>query len=225
MRVYLLERLKKVLIGKENIKMKKKIAFLLRGFRHYLRNVGEFIDHVRLKYMLFLNNVEYESINSHGMPYFCVGLTGKCIIGNNFSMNNGLRFNPIGFPQPCTIYVGENAKLRIGNNVGISQTSIICHKEIEIQDNVKIGGGTKVFDTDFHSINYLSRRNFKEDMNAKKMVKVTIGHDAFIGAGCIILKGVTIGACSVVGAGSVVTKNVPSGEIWAGNPAKFIRKI
>ena len=41
----------------------------------------------------------------------------------------------------------------------------------------------------------------------------------------IILKGVTIGENSVVGAGSVVTKDIPSGEVWAGNPAKFIRKI
>lgn len=62
-------------------------------------------------------------------------------------------------------------------------------------------------------------------MKSKKMAKVTIEHDAFIGAGCIILKGVTIGACSIVGAGSVVTKNVPANQIWAGNPAKFIRNI
>ena len=29
---------------------------------------------------------------------------------------------------------------------------------------------------------------------------------------------------AVVGAGSVVTKSVPAGEIWAGNPARFLRK-
>lgn len=205
--------------------MKRKIAFLLRGVRRCFRIIGETIEWLKLRLSLFLNNVEYKDIHSNGMPYFCVGLTGKCSIGSNFSMNNGLRFNPIGFPQPCTIYVGENASLSIGNNVGISQASIICHKEIEIQDNVKIGGGTKIYDTDFHSVSYITRHSFKEDMSAKKMAKVTIEHDVFIGAGCIILKGVTIGACSVVGAGSVVTKNVPSREIWAGNPAKFIRKI
>ena len=48
---------------------------------------------------------------------------------------------------------------------------------------------------------------------------------AFIGAHAIILKGVTIGEGSVIGAGSVVTKSVPDGEIWAGNPAVFIRKV
>lgn len=62
-------------------------------------------------------------------------------------------------------------------------------------------------------------------MKNKKKAKVIIEHDAFIGAGCIILKGVTIGACSVIGAGSVVTKSVPPYQVWAGNPAKFIKNI
>lgn len=53
---------------------------------------------------------------------------------------------------------------------------------------------------------------------------ITIEDHAFIGAHSIILKGVTIGKCSIVGAGSVVTHNIPEHEIWAGNPAKFIRK-
>ena len=46
----------------------------------------------------------------------------------------------------------------------------------------------------------------------------------FIGSNVTILKGVTIGDEAVVGAGSIVTKDIPAGEIWAGNPARFIRK-
>lgn len=143
--------------------------------------------------------------------------------GHNFSMNNGLRYNPIGFPQPCTIYVGSNAILTIGNNVGISQTSIICHKEIEIKNNVKMGGGSKIYDTDFHSLDANDRLSFKKDMQNKKSAKVTIGNNVLIGAGSIILKGVTIGDNSIIGAGSVVTKTIPANEIWGGNPAHFIK--
>lgn len=29
----------------------------------------------------------------------------------------------------------------------------------------------------------------------------------------------------MIGAGSVVTKDVADGEVWVGNPAKFLRKI
>ena len=47
----------------------------------------------------------------------------------------------------------------------------------------------------------------------------------FLGAGAIILPSVHIGKNVIVGAGSVVTKSIPAGEIWIGNPAKFLRKI
>lgn len=53
---------------------------------------------------------------------------------------------------------------------------------------------------------------------------VEIGDYAFIGAGTIICNSVKIGKNSIVGAGSVVTKDIPDNEIWAGNPAKFIKK-
>ena len=38
-------------------------------------------------------------------------------------------------------------------------------------------------------------------------------------------KGVTIGEHASVGAGSVVAKDISAGEIWAGNPAKYIKSI
>lgn len=53
---------------------------------------------------------------------------------------------------------------------------------------------------------------------------VKIGDNVFIGARTVITKPVTIGGNAVVGAGSIVTKDIPANEIWAGNPARFIRK-
>lgn len=40
----------------------------------------------------------------------------------------------------------------------------------------------------------------------------------------VICNAVRIGENAIVGAGSVVTKDIPDNEIWAGNPARFIRK-
>lgn len=45
----------------------------------------------------------------------------------------------------------------------------------------------------------------------------------FIGANCIILKGVHIGEKAIIGAGSVITKDVPSNEIWAEKLGKNLK--
>lgn len=116
------------------------LPIIMRGFRRVFRIIGESCISARVSYMMWLNNVKIGSYSCNGLPYICVAPSGKLTIGNNFGMNNGLRFNPIGFPQPCTLYVGENATMTIGENCGISQTSLICHYNIELQSNVKIGG-------------------------------------------------------------------------------------
>ena len=65
---------------------------------------------------------------------------------------------------------------------------------------------------------------YGDEMRNYEYGKVVIGKGAFIGAHTIICNPVVIGDNAVVAAGSVVTKNIPAGEIWGGNPAKFIRK-
>lgn len=201
------------------------IPKILRYIRFALRMPSNAVDLLQFKISLYMNRVSYKRIKSFGLPYIAVAQTGKCIIGDNFRMSNGVRFNPIGFSQSCQIVVTDNAQLIIGKNVGISQTAIICHHSITIGDDVKIGGGVKIYDTNFHSLNPEIRRNRELDMKEKKCRPVVIEHDAFIGAGSIILSGVTIGANSVVAAGSVVSKSIPANEIWGGNPAKFIKNL
>ena len=57
-----------------------------------------------------------------------------------------------------------------------------------------------------------------------KVGRVRIFDHCFIGANATILCTVKIGPDSIVGAGSVVTRDIPAGEIWGGNPARFICK-
>jgi acetyltransferase-like isoleucine patch superfamily enzyme len=150
---------------------------------------------------------------------------GQLIIGNDFTINSGRWYNRIGRQQVSMLIVGDNAVLKIGDNVGISGTAIICLRAITIGNNVKIGGNTVIYDSDFHSLEPAQRSRIPEDLSDVRTAPVVIGANAFIGAHTTILKGVTIGENSVVGAGSVVRGNIPPGEIWAGNPATFIRNV
>ena len=53
---------------------------------------------------------------------------------------------------------------------------------------------------------------------------IEIGDNTFIGCNTIVCKSAKIGKNVIIGAGSVVTKDIPDNEIWAGNPARFIKK-
>lgn len=203
----------------------KTFIFFLKGFRKVKNSISN--PFYRLSTIIIFkgNGIKYSSFRTNGIPYIVRAIgAGECHIEKNFSMNNGIKGNPIGCYERCTLIIDRGASLFIGENVGISQTAIVAHDNITIGNNVKIGGGTCIYTSDFHSLDADIRKT-KNDIMNRKTAPVNIGNDVFIGAKCIILKGVTIGNKSIVGAGSVVTKNIPEGEIWAGNPAKFIRKI
>lgn len=57
-----------------------------------------------------------------------------------------------------------------------------------------------------------------------RFVKTVIEDNVSIGSNATILGNLTIGKWAIVGAGSVITKNIPPNEIWAGNPARFLKK-
>jgi maltose O-acetyltransferase len=60
---------------------------------------------------------------------------------------------------------------------------------------------------------------------SKEGCDIHIGNGVWICVGAIIVGPVSIGDNAVIGAGSVVTHDVPANQVWAGNPAKFIKEI
>lgn len=176
-------------------------------------------------YRVRKHNVKLGSnVQLNGACLFTTAAGGEIRIGNNVTINSGEKYNRIGGDTRTIIQTIGQGKINIGSNVGISNCAMICRDSISIEDNVFVGGGTKLYDNDFHSLDYKIRIS-AEDQNNIKARPIRICKGAFIGAHCIILKGVTVGRHSIIGAGSVVTKDVPDNEIWAGNPAKFIRAI
>lgn len=75
----------------------------------------------------------------------------------------------------------------------------------------------------FHDGSNILRKNFQK-FSSIPTPKTVIENDVWIGMGCYIKSGVTIHSGAVIGMGSVITHDVPAYEIWAGNPAKLIRK-
>lgn len=150
---------------------------------------------------------------------------GEIVIGDDVVINSGTEFNPAAGEGASWITVKRNAKLIIGDHVGLSNVSITSWDYIEIGENAAIGTNVVITDSDFHSLDEYERLD--PDLNEKntKSFPVIIKKGAFVGMRSIILKGVTIGEGSVIGAGSVVTKSVPSKQVWAGNPAKYIRDL
>lgn len=200
------------------------LNLIYKSLRKLTGIIISFFERLYCFYSLKGNGVNYKNFRTHGIPYIMVARGGKCSIGKGFAMNNGIKGNPIGCYQRCTLFVDRNAELIIGDHVGISQTALICKTSITIGNHVKIGGGVCIYDTDFHSLNPEIRKS-KRDIDHCAKRPVTIEDNVFIGAHSIILKGVTIGENSIIGAGSVVTKSVPPNQIWGGNPAKFIKKL
>lgn len=161
----------------------------------------------------------------HGHLFCEIGKNSSIVIGQNFCFLCGRAINPLSKNSGGVICTNENAKLKIGDYVGISSSVIWAHESIVIGDHVNIGANTIIMDSDAHSLNYLDRRDLASDLLAKKNKPIVIDDDVLIGANCIILKGVHIGKQSVIGAGSVVTGNIPSNCIAAGNPAKVIKYL
>lgn len=149
---------------------------------------------------------------------------GMLTIGKNFSCKNKVNSNSIGLIQPCIFDIAiDGSRIVIGNNVGISGATINASNCVTIEDNVAIGSGCLITDTDSHPIEYSAR--ITDDNSKTKTAPIHIKEGAFIGARCIVMKGVTIGTHSVIGAGSVVTKSIPDNCIACGNPARVVKQL
>ncbi len=151
-------------------------------------------------------------------------------IGDNAIIEDGvLIFHPQNIHIGNNVYIGHNSILHgyhknsifIGDHTWIGQGCFFHGAGgIRIGNAVGIGPMVKIL-TSVHREEKLSKPiifcNLEFD-------EVAIEDGCDIGLGSIILPGVKIGEGSIVGAGSVVTDDIPPYSVFAGNPAKLLRK-
>jgi acetyltransferase-like isoleucine patch superfamily enzyme len=143
-------------------------------------------------------------IISQSSPGGCVELKDRVHILRDTIIGNGTGSNIIinsdTYIQPRCQIMGYVGSIHIGRNVQIAPNCA------------------------FYSYNHSF---FPEEQIANQPLYtkggISIGDDAWIGFGVIVLDGVKIGNGAVIGAGSVVTRDVPDGAIVVGVPARVIK--
>lgn len=99
-------------------------------------------------------------------------------------------------------------------------------ENVFIGNNVHISADVRFITHDVINDMLVNNENYPECTRLPfKKGRIDILDNCVIGAGASIMFNTKIGPNSIVGAGAVVTKDVPSGEIWAGVPAKKIGMV
>ncbi|CAM1360224.1 dTDP-6-deoxy-3,4-keto-hexulose isomerase [Tenacibaculum litopenaei] len=122
------------------------------------------------------------------------------------------------------VHIGRNCN--IGAHTFI-EANVVVGDDVTIKNGVFLWEGCRLEDRVFigPNVTFTNDKYPRSKHYLEEYQKVVVAAGASIGANATILGGVVIGAGAMIGAGSVVTKSVPAGELWVGNPARFVRKI
>ncbi|MDX9781582.1 MAG: acyltransferase [Bacteroidales bacterium] len=184
---------------KNNPKAKKLVLdFLIHPVktrpRWYLRLFIPFYIHKGKRSVL------YNSVRKDIAP-FNKFFIGDYSVIEDFSLVNNL----VG-----DIIIGNYSRLGL-NNVVIGP--VIIGSNVNLAQNITVSGLD-------HNYKDTSKRIDEQGVSTSL---ITIDDNVWIGANCVITKGVNIGKHSVIAAGSVVSKNIPPYSVAAGNPARVMK--
>jgi acetyltransferase-like isoleucine patch superfamily enzyme len=136
----------------------------------------------------------------------------KVALGKRCSLEHGIYMNAVGgYSDGVSIEIGDGTFIGNGCEFNIAY-------RITLGKDCLIAAGSRFIDHN-HGMN-LGIRIFDQP---ETRAEITIGAGAWIGAECVVLKGVTIGEGAIIAAGSVVTGSVEPYAIYGGVPARFIR--
>lgn len=111
--------------------------------------------------------------------------------------------------------MGGNGRIEIGDRVFVNSGAyILAHNQLKLGDDVAVGLGAVVVDSDMHGIGAAPVRY---DVTV-------IGSASWIALRATVLGGARVGRRCIVGAGAVVTRDVEDDTVVAGIP-RVVRRI
>ena len=137
----------------------------------------------------------------------------------------------VGFVNLYGCEIGDDVKIgtfveiqkgaKIGSRCKISSHSFIC-EGVTLEDEVFVG----------HNVTFTNDRYPRATVNGKLQtdadwacVSTLVKRGASIGSGAVLLCGITVGENALIGAGSVVVRDVPAHTVVAGNPARVVKSL
>ncbi|MFC1897961.1 hypothetical protein ACFLYJ_00150 [Candidatus Cloacimonadota bacterium] len=187
-----------------------------------------------LEFTGYLNDREKTGSKIEGLP-----VLGK--------LSDATEFLKKGFLFINTIYRidGQQERIELFNNLNIpdSALAVFVHSLAYVAPNVQLSPGCVVMPnaaispgTKFgkcclimpgatigHNNIIADHCHFAAQSCTSSLVNISEG--VHIGLKACVRESITIGKNSTLGMGSVLLQNIGDGEIWAGNPARFIRKV
>lgn len=136
----------------------------------------------------------------------------KISLEERCSLEHGVYFNAAGGHS-----TGHAITVGAGTFIG-SHCEFNAIESIQIGQNCLIASGSRFIDH-----NHGTGMGIPMKLQPEVSAPILLGSDVWIGANCVVLKGVTIGDGAIVAAGSIVTKSVDPYTIVGGAPAKLIR--
>lgn len=148
-------------------------------------------------------------LNPPAINHSEIDKTARCDIGCNVSYSKMGRYSYLGeYTSLSMVEVGNFTSISSGCTIGGGSHPINWVAMSPVFQGIGIGRVRKKF----------ANHEFETHQ------KTYIGSDVWIGGDCLIKGGIKIADGAVIGMGSVVTHDVGPYEMWAGNPARMIRK-
>ena len=149
-------------------------------------------------------------------------IDSHAVVDDNVEIGEGTKIWHFSHIQSWS-KIGKNCvfgqNVNVGNNVTIGDY-------VKVQNNVSIYEGVTLEDYVFCGpsmvfTNILNPRCKYPQVGSQYYIKTLVKEGASLGANCTIVCGITIGRNAFVGAGAVVTKDVPDFALVVGNPARI----